>query len=1212
MINDWFPGAYKRNVYLFQDDHTEKRDSVLPASGWVRDQLRDERFDRATADDALLKEIENETSRATIAEDSKEDLRNKVASDVSYISDDTHYATTATVDQRIADISPKQIEWATYGTTTSAQLDEWLTANKVVLLKYNNDSQIMRLDYRDSATKHIFHSVWTSGASSLPKLYEVQCNSNIWTNTYMNLQTTSNMVRTTDTWSSVDSKYPTTAAVDNRFEKKNNKLTSTSDWASDDTKYPTTKAVENYVAEHAPEPLDLDVQAHDGDVRVFRVDASSVSYAYGGQVGKVYPFINDFIRRDGSANSTSTADSYVTIKNYSSGTKRMLNIAAIRESCYYVRRPSFSINGLAAKYYSSTNNTGKKMLQAMIADGYHLFLNFPINGSLHLSYDMTTYWTKADLDSVGNGIGYYDSPKILSGTSDLYECAWYAENTTHGWYQLDIHEDGTPSASSHKYRVLPCITLRKFSTSQPNSTTALKFECAYILLDQSTGGNWDGCIVDGAFSMQSSTSIGDGSVSGAVIAKRYGMDKFEGANTWMALTCSTGMSFQASSAAAVAPWGIKIVDDEDYKLDDTHCIAQGIAKCDRSVPTPPQPGDSTMYWRGGTAWRRWKKVQSNSHDQKYPWGDLLTRAKPAESQTGQDAKVWHQVGAMPPTTTTKMVNSHPDGWWQPNDIVETCWSPDPGWIVVDGSYSFAGAQGSLISGTGSFTGSPMWHNMAWFQNSNFPQYRRDPVSDNKFVANYSISFRDFSTTYAFYSDTGTSRTAVYVDKDLFANANDTVKTQWRFVVDGIRYLLYPALMSSNNCLKKCLVVIHEGSEWGVADKDPDYPWHSFVFDGGYIVTENGNLGLIQSGINTDAATSPGNSWCLWSDPSGTSNTVRNFWTYTDKFCYMDTNKGCIVGSKQDSSDKYINSPYLGAWTIKFSEASVPVSGKPISEIDAASFPQLFDYNALDIVEDSSDATTYKRYYSTANSIDMVDKTATSYYIDPDTKELVLGTWDWNKTNYTDHATKTEERIALGGGGGGIGTENIIFCSQYLLGGWDVHQPTYSDSYGHTLMASLGYRCNNNESHYGTAILDLDNSLHANWWTIGHENGGRPYLKFFRADGVGTTPTAYAEYDLTPKVVKDFIVNGTYNDAQSSYDIQLGASGGRVVRIKGHPDSPDTILTMVSYTGGYPNNYVAKFTGIDVDNSGNPTLYWVRHEIGTSATGKWWYYGKKAL
>lgn len=349
------PGAIKRNVYLYSDDHTEKRDSHLSDVGWVNDEIAAEAAARIAADQQLQANIDAEETRAKAAETTlqanidaeetrakaaealKENLSNKIASTSTYVSDDTHYATTkavdariaeispkevfvciygettateiqaaidagkaillkfdagisvywgiysnttstehqftcveapgsyidvfsckkatsvwsfqtaqlemktnklsstdtwvsdntmypssAAVDARIAEISPKEIEWATYGTTTSAQLETWLTANKIVLLKYNNNSQIMRLDYRNSATSHTFHSIYSSGAANLPKVYEIQCNNNVWTNTTVNLQTTTNMRKSTDTWSSVD------------------------------TQYPSCKAVASYVTEHAP------------------------------------------------------------------------------------------------------------------------------------------------------------------------------------------------------------------------------------------------------------------------------------------------------------------------------------------------------------------------------------------------------------------------------------------------------------------------------------------------------------------------------------------------------------------------------------------------------------------------------------------------------------------------------------------------------------------------------------------------------------------------------------------------------------------------------------------------------------------------------------------------------------------------------------------------------------------------------------------------
>lgn len=177
---------------------------------------------RATAAEATLQaNIDAEETRAEAAEALKEDKANKVTSSATYVSNDTKYPTTAAVDARIAEISPKEIEYVTYGTSTAAQIKTALDADKFLVLiwesPYNQTYYIPFI--REDSTYYIFG----------------QSDDIDWSTVYKCAKLDSNWTRSTQ-----------------RHENVGRKVASTSTWVSNDVDYPTTKSVENYVATHAP------------------------------------------------------------------------------------------------------------------------------------------------------------------------------------------------------------------------------------------------------------------------------------------------------------------------------------------------------------------------------------------------------------------------------------------------------------------------------------------------------------------------------------------------------------------------------------------------------------------------------------------------------------------------------------------------------------------------------------------------------------------------------------------------------------------------------------------------------------------------------------------------------------------------------------------------------------------------------------------------
>lgn len=213
----------------YMQDQPEWQSRMIKSTvTWV---AADNKYPSTAAADAMADaKVLVETERAQAAEATKENLSNKVAATGTYVKDDDHYPTTALMEAKIAELAPKEVEWATYGTTTCEQLDEWYSAGKLVLCK-DSSGYIFMLTYRQSATVFRFTFIKTYDGSALsPKLAyrTMSCVNDVWS-----VQANEQGVETFD-----------------------NKLDSSSTWSSSDTKYPTTKAVENYVAANAPKQIE--------------------------------------------------------------------------------------------------------------------------------------------------------------------------------------------------------------------------------------------------------------------------------------------------------------------------------------------------------------------------------------------------------------------------------------------------------------------------------------------------------------------------------------------------------------------------------------------------------------------------------------------------------------------------------------------------------------------------------------------------------------------------------------------------------------------------------------------------------------------------------------------------------------------------------------------------------------------------------------------
>ena len=172
---------------------------------------------------------------------------NKLQSTSSWSSSDTYFPTTKSVEQYVAGQS--DIEWATYDTTTNAQVYAWAQAGKHVLCNYNSHVYCLTNSSATSAV-FVYTGAWASGSSNPPTLYIMRLTNDVWSTGSRMLESSTRMIVSTDTWNSSDSYYHSTAAADGRFQRLSNAMKSTSTWTSNDVSYPTTAAVEQYVAGH--------------------------------------------------------------------------------------------------------------------------------------------------------------------------------------------------------------------------------------------------------------------------------------------------------------------------------------------------------------------------------------------------------------------------------------------------------------------------------------------------------------------------------------------------------------------------------------------------------------------------------------------------------------------------------------------------------------------------------------------------------------------------------------------------------------------------------------------------------------------------------------------------------------------------------------------------------------------------------------------------
>lgn len=131
---------------------------------------------------------------------------NKLASTAIWVSNDTKFPTTKAGDARW-----DQIFWCAYGTTTAAQIQAALDAGKMPICNYTWPGETLPWRYTfASETSTTYRFTCQAYAANT---YEIVCkkSDSTWSRNNINIRTSDS------TWSSADTVYPSTKAVDNRF-----------------------------------------------------------------------------------------------------------------------------------------------------------------------------------------------------------------------------------------------------------------------------------------------------------------------------------------------------------------------------------------------------------------------------------------------------------------------------------------------------------------------------------------------------------------------------------------------------------------------------------------------------------------------------------------------------------------------------------------------------------------------------------------------------------------------------------------------------------------------------------------------------------------------------------------------------------------------------------------------------------------------------------
>lgn len=200
---------------LVETERAQAAEAVLQAA------IDSEETRAEAAESALQTAIDNEVARAEAAEATKESLSNKIAATGTYVKDDDHYPTTALMEAKITQLAPKEIEWATYNSTTGTQIKTWLDAGKMVFCKYSG-AIYKAVQWGTRADDYAVFvcaraDMWRGTKTGNVSLYQLEVEGSTWTaRTKGEIWGTGSYQTSETNWTSNDQWLPTNLAVDLR------------------------------------------------------------------------------------------------------------------------------------------------------------------------------------------------------------------------------------------------------------------------------------------------------------------------------------------------------------------------------------------------------------------------------------------------------------------------------------------------------------------------------------------------------------------------------------------------------------------------------------------------------------------------------------------------------------------------------------------------------------------------------------------------------------------------------------------------------------------------------------------------------------------------------------------------------------------------------------------------------------------------------------
>lgn len=361
---------------------------------------------------------------------------------------------------------------ATYGETTFAEVKSWFDAGETCVCRqvYDDEGDLSYIDLPLTACyppydDHPAEFYFCSSLGGFTNVTYILDSDNNWDERWRDVESSEEKVLAGEFWPGDQQHYPSTGAVDARFQTLANATKSTDTWSSNDTKYPTTKAVEDYV-ESKSSNIPCELTWGGGTLQFKAWNSGSITGTP--NIDSMYPYedFDSLFARMGDPTSASyNVGSMMIHKNVYPNT-----FSSIKAACLHEGKAVFSF----PNKWKVDNGVGiSNWLTKMLASGYGVYTNMA----------STLYKTNSTGNTVINdGRVFRQSvsngePLFNTGCQVLYDEA----HTINGSYTI------TDPLDEHIYDVRQAI----FPAC--DSTTFIGIEIGGILIDRNTAspGKWN-------------------------------------------------------------------------------------------------------------------------------------------------------------------------------------------------------------------------------------------------------------------------------------------------------------------------------------------------------------------------------------------------------------------------------------------------------------------------------------------------------------------------------------------------------------------------------------------------------------------------------------------------------------------------------------------------------------------------------------------------